>query len=348
MEKVILQSAIEITRHRDMDSLENGLLTTIANLLPTTAISIYKLLHERVENGFEEALSLTVTYDKEGNKRLVWGSQSNCLVLEKHVEVCLRCAEPVSLQIDKKHTRLLIPINDKKTLLGVIRIDGLAPLNTYQSSVEALIKIYENYLTILNESEHDKLTNLLNRRTFENKLNRLLKSQKKYQEEYDAPDKKLEKRHVIANAHAWLAMIDIDHFKQINDTYGHLFGDEVLLRLSQLMRKCFRSNDLLFRFGGEEFVIVLEPVSQHAGLDVLERFRNTVAAYEFPQLGNITISIGFEKISHHDFPDTILEYADNALYYAKENGRNQTHNYSTLVAEGCLRKSQVKSDIDLF
>ena len=73
-----------------------------------------------------------------------------------------------------------------------------------------------------------------------------------------------------------------------------------------------------------------------------------VETYEFPQLGYITISSGFEKISEQGFPEAILESADNALYYAKEHGRNQTRNYSRLIEEGKLHKPQINSNIDLF
>lgn len=348
MEKEILQSAIEITSHRDLDSLECSLVATIYELLPATAVSIYKLLHEQVKDGFEEAVSLTIVNDDKGGEKLVWDTLSSCLTLDKHVEQCLLDEQAVSYRLDELHYRLLIPITTGKQPLGVIRIDSLSHLDTHQASIEGLIKIYENYLAILNESERDKLTGLLNRRTFEKKLGRLLKSQKNHLDEQAAKEKKGERRKMSLKSNAWLALIDIDHFKRVNDTYGHLFGDEVLLRLAQLMRENFRTNDLLFRFGGEEFLIILEPTPFDSALHILEKFRKTMETYEFPQLGSVTISIGFEVITAADFPETILECADKALYHAKEHGRNRIFNYSQLIADGSLKKQEIDSDIDIF
>ncbi len=348
MDKEIIKSVIEITRNRDLDSLECSLVATLAELLPATAISIYKLHGEHVSEGFDEVVSLTITEAEKGDKNFIWDIKSGCMILEKHVEQCLLDVQSISYQLDKTTTRLLIPLHNEKDLFGVIRIDSLKTIDAHQSSIEGLIKIYENYQSILHESERDKLTRLLNRRTFETKLGRLLKSQQQEQEQYSSPEKLLERRKKKATSHAWMAMADIDHFKRINDNYGHLFGDEVLLRLAQLMRKCFRSSDLLFRFGGEEFVIILEPIPYESAILVFERFRKTLETYEFPQLGCITISIGFEKISINDFPDTVLENIDKALYYAKERGRNCVHNYQQLIEDGNLHEVEAKSDVDLF
>lgn len=348
MDKDILRSAAEITRNRDMDSLECSLVATIAELLSATAVSIFKLLQEHAKDVFEEMVSLVINEDADGNRHCVWDALSNCLVVERHVAECIEYGRPVTYQVGHACYRLLIPIHNDQHLLGVIRIDSVRPLDAHQSAIEGLIRIYENYLAILNESERDKLTGLLNRRTFEKKLERLLRSQKNHQDMYISQGRGDERRHAGAECSAWLAMIDIDHFKRINDNFGHLFGDEVLLRLSQLMRKNFRATDLLFRFGGEEFVVVLEPIASEFAWRVLQRFRNTVAAFQFPQLGHITVSIGYEKISLRDFPETVLESADQALYYAKESGRNRVCNYSQLIAEGVLKKQAVNSDVDLF
>src|SRR6202011_3687326 len=95
---------------------------------------------------------------------------------------------------------------------------------------------------------------------------------------------------------SWLALIDIDRFKSINDGYGHLFGDEVLLLVSQLMKRSFRGADQLFRFGGEEFVVLLDRASEPGAQIVLERLRTTIGEHEFPQVGQVTISVGYTRI----------------------------------------------------
>ena len=127
-----------------------------------------------------------------------------------------------------------------------------------------------------------------------------------------------------------------------------MYGDEVLLLFADLMRKIFRSTDLLFRHGGEEFVVVLVPAAESDSFRIFERFRQNVELFEFPQVGQVTVSIGMVKIDAQDNPSTLLEYADQALYYAKEHGRNQVCNYNELIKAGILKVRHTKNDIELF
>ncbi|HLF24652.1 MAG TPA: GGDEF domain-containing protein, partial [Burkholderiales bacterium] len=143
-------------------------------------------------------------------------------------------------------------------------------------------------------------------------------------------------------------VVDIDHFKNVNDRYGHLYGDEILLLFSQTMVEAFRGADLLFRVGGEEFVIVLKGVDLERALFVLERFRRTIEEKSFPQVGTITASIGASTITANDLSTSIIDRADKALYYAKSNGRNQVHAYENLVAAGKLTDAKHDSAAELF
>jgi diguanylate cyclase (GGDEF)-like protein len=147
--------------------------------------------------------------------------------------------------------------------------------------------------------------------------------------------------------HVWLAMFDIDHFKRINDNYGHVYGDEVILLLAQMMRKSFRQSDVLFRFGGEEFVVLLNSLDEPTACAALERFRERVASHHFPQVGRVTVSIGFAHIGESDYPEIVLDRADKALYYAKQNGRNCTYGYESLASRGMLAPT-TSGSIDLF
>ena len=149
-------------------------------------------------------------------------------------------------------------------------------------------------------------------------------------------------------AQYFLAVFDIDHFKRVNDTLGHLMGDEVLLHFSQCMNSTFREYDMLFRVGGEEFVVVLRNVDYERTAAIMERFRTTIETHYFPQVGQITTSIGVTSISLNDLPVTIMDRADQALYYIKEHGRNQTAFYETLIAEGKLKSKAAESDIEMF
>ena len=144
-------------------------------------------------------------------------------------------------------------------------------------------------------------------------------------------------------------MLDIDHFKRINDNFGHLIGDEVLLMVANLMKNSFRFRDKLFRFGGEEFVVVLKPTGATQAQAIFERFRSTMENHAFPQVGRVTISIGYAQIRLHDQPSVILDNADQALYWSKEHGRNRVSSYEALLASGELAPpAAIDSDIELF
>ena len=136
------------------------------------------------------------------------------------------------------------------------------------------------------------------------------------------------RRAPLAEATAWLGVVDIDHFKRVNDTYGHLIGDEVLLLMSRLLRSSFRHHDRLYRFGGEEFVIVLPETALHEGEQVAEKLRQELAAVPFNSAGGdviVTASFGVATLTlaSQDSSDPLLKRADRALYQSKRDGRNR-------------------------
>ncbi|THB67759.1 MAG: sensor domain-containing diguanylate cyclase, partial [Spirochaetaceae bacterium] len=131
------------------------------------------------------------------------------------------------------------------------------------------------------------------------------------------------------NCELSIAMIDIDHFKLLNDTYGHKLGDAVLKHITKLISKHSRQSDIFFRFGGEEFVLVMPEIGNESAMERLEEMRLMIqnTPYEHAEHGplSITISIGYAVIPRHGSDhEKILETADQAMYYAKEHGRNKT------------------------
>ncbi|MCR4663195.1 MAG: GGDEF domain-containing protein [Endomicrobiaceae bacterium] len=129
-----------------------------------------------------------------------------------------------------------------------------------------------------------------------------------------------------------IAMIDIDYFKKVNDTYGHLAGDTFLKQLSNILRRRFRSVDVLSRYGGEEFAVLMYHTTKQESYKILEEIRKMVEEEKFfmpiesysPIQIKKTISIGIAELTTEETPDEIIKKADDALYSAKENGRNQT------------------------
>lgn len=124
--------------------------------------------------------------------------------------------------------------------------------------------------------------------------------------------------------------LDIDHFKQVNDNYGHDVGDIVIKELATLMKNSSREKDLCIRIGGEEFLIVLPNCSTEIAADIAERLRLTVTNHIFTTAGRITISLGVASWPLHDkHISTVLKLADEMLYKAKQRGRNQVQVVST-------------------
>jgi len=129
-----------------------------------------------------------------------------------------------------------------------------------------------------------------------------------------------------------VALVDIDHFKAVNDTYGHLVGDIALRAVAKTIREHLRSYDLAGRFGGEEFVIMLPQTSEADAMAIAERLRGSIAAMAIPiehpdgTCVRLTVSVGIAALdgTARELTD-LLAAADSALYYAKENGRNKTH-----------------------
>ncbi len=125
-----------------------------------------------------------------------------------------------------------------------------------------------------------------------------------------------------------LMLMDLDHFKNINDTYGHPAGDSVLVELSKLIRDQVRKSDVFSRYGGEEFMMLLKDTDEAEGVQIAEKIRKSVMTYNFEALAgtnqSVTVSLGVvEFSSHYHSFDEMVKAVDGALYMAKEKGRNQ-------------------------
>ncbi len=121
-----------------------------------------------------------------------------------------------------------------------------------------------------------------------------------------------------------LLFIDIDNFKITNDTYGHDVGDIVLKKFSKLISKNIRKYDILARWGGEEFILMLPQTNINNGYKLAEKIRNVIASNKFEKIQTLTCSIGISTLDKGDEKETLIKHADNALYKAKSSGRNKT------------------------
>ena len=119
-----------------------------------------------------------------------------------------------------------------------------------------------------------------------------------------------------------LIFFDIDHFKKVNDNYGHLIGDKILYNIAQLVKRCLRKSDTVARWGGEEFVILLPNTSRKDAYKVAQTLRETIEKKVFEDVGHITSSFGVSELKEDEKSDEFLKRADKLLYAAKANGRN--------------------------
>ncbi|WP_299805730.1 GGDEF domain-containing protein, partial [Sulfuricurvum sp. RIFOXYD2_FULL_44_160] len=120
-----------------------------------------------------------------------------------------------------------------------------------------------------------------------------------------------------------IMIIDVDHFKAVNDTYGHLIGDEVLKKLAKILSDGIRKSDVIARWGGEEFVVLLPDSELTSAVKLAETLRAKVAESDFTPAKNMTCSIGVVRWNDGDTPDQLLKRVDEKLYTAKESGRNR-------------------------
>jgi len=215
-----------------------------------------------------------------------------------------------------------------------------------------VLRLYQNFQNLLDYGERDALTELLNRKTFDGAFLKATVAQSEATEPLagDRRSATVASPSVTRSGGSyWLAMLDIDHFKHVNDNFGHLIGDEVLLLLARIMRETFRFYDQLYRFGGEEFVVLMRCKDGHQAAAALQRLRSNTEQYRFPQVGQITISIGFTEVRVGDGPSNAIERADKAVYFAKEHGRNQVCGYEDLLAAGQLSaEPDISGDVELF
>jgi diguanylate cyclase (GGDEF)-like protein len=280
-------------------------------------------LHERILLADRVATIADVPSDMSHLRTL--DSQSD-------LAACHRGEAPVEVGPDADgRRRHIFPVTSARGIVGFLDAAFPSPLRRDQRRLAAgLVRIYQNHLNILDDGEKDELTGLLNRKTFDASFGRLTPIEapgRASVAEFERVDRR---RPADPAQPRWLAVMDIDFFKRINDTFGHPRGDEVLAAMARLMRDSFRESDRLFRCGGEEFVVILEPTDGQYVRGVLERFRRVVEAYDFPGVGLVTVSLGYTRVAAGDHRTTAFRRADEALYAAKRQGRNRVIYYEDL------------------
>lgn len=342
-----LEHVADMTRSRDRGQVDASLLAALMDLLPLRRVRLWRVLGEPGSQrdwliaGHHEAGQLLPSVDTlaEAPEPRSFGD------MPLHA-ACFEQVAAIPQDLAEGHG-VLLPMASEREVEGVVELVLERPLDGELLRVaQTVLRIHRNFLNLIDYSERDTLTGLLNRKSFDETFLRAtaIEATRIYGVSSTGPEGE---RRAPARRH-WLGVVDIDHFKQVNDQHGHLIGDEVLLLVARIMRSTFRYDDRLYRFGGEEFVVLLTAPDDEAARVAFERLRSHLEAYAFPRVGRITVSVGFSDIRPGDTPQAAFERADRAVYHAKQHGRNQVQSQLKLVAAGLLDETGSVGEIELF
>lgn len=348
----LISHVVKISARRDRTEINSAMVDALLALFHPQRINIYRCYVGRKKTVVFACAGLGPQGQFLRNAYLP--DHSYCQPIE-HDPLLNRCHKEMSAVLD------IMDDGSHHIVFPVIRLDepiyliDLLLSDDFSTSqrvvLMGLIEYFGNHIALLDYGEADTLTGLSSRKTFDKHLFELL-GKAATDELVSGLNETYHRRQggsAFDTANHWLAICDIDHFKQVNDNFGHLIGDEVLIMLAQVMRHSFRFDDQLFRFGGEEFVALLQPTDQASAIATLERFRINVENEIFSRIGHVTISIGFSCLLPNDTPTDAIDRADEALYYAKRQGRNRVECYETLVANHQLAAKEIaKGEVELF
>ena len=344
----LLKHMVDMTGHRDHTMLDISVISAVQELACASRTRVLSIVALR---GKKFVRSRAIICNGEP-ARMDDHPDPNAVgdPIESYPELaaCLAAHESSAEAIDADgKITLFLPIwiGDKAdTCLEIVHPTPYNPDTVHV--IGGIVSVYRNFQNLLDYSERDSLTGLLNRKTFDDQLAKMMQSAAI---EPEAPQAgQPERRQAAEEQKQWLAVVDVDHFKAVNDKFGHLYGDEVLILIANLMTSSFRSQDRVFRFGGEEFVVLLRSTTLDNAQKIIDRFRTNVEAHVFPQVGTVTVSVGFVAISPYESPVNILGRADQALYYAKSHGRNQACHYDQLVSGGLLEAAASNDTAEFF
>lgn len=342
----ILKKLGAMTAIRDTYMVEQSLLRTLGPLLGVLETSFYRL--DERGNLIRALYHSRKVMEQNGVKRVVENIEevAHENQLSDVVHNLFDSVRLLSKSCSRKSDgELLIcyPIYGNNELVGYFLFKRDREVTPVEDVIiQGVLEVFTNYFDLLDTSQRDQLTGLHNRYSLELNLDRLWNILSARQ--HHAHDKDSENG--LPESY-WVAVIDIDHFKNINDTYGHTIGDEVLIMVTRLLQGSFRQSDLLYRHGGEEFVAIIAAQSLEAANQIFERVRSKIEHFQFPQVSHLTISGGFSCADMGVLPQEVINRADSALYAAKGAGRNRIFHYETLVKEGVLKEVPTGS-IDLF
>ena len=332
----LIQAIIALTEQGSSRALDAALLEQVGALLSPDEVALYDLFDA---GGGAEFLAESLEYARARDALGIDRNVNFDVRQAQGFVACIKAGGRVVNTGDDDRVRTLYPIHGQSGVTALLVADYDACPAEEPAWMSSLLAAYQNQKRLLFTLERDALTQLLNRQTFDRQVWEIIR-----RVGVDAAPPAGDPGRIA------FGILDIDHFKVVNDTYGHLYGDEMLLLFARQMNKWFRYSDLTFRYGGEEFCVVLFDVDHDVAGRVFERFRQAVEAYPFPQIGQRTVSTGFTLIRPRDQPGDLIDRADKALYFAKQHGRNRVCSHEELVTAGHLAEGEARmvGAIELF
>jgi diguanylate cyclase (GGDEF)-like protein len=285
----------------------------------------YPLYKENSNNFYTWYIIIPMTAQKVLNKFLntyIFFDNFHIQLLEKidNKYITISSTDPKNLNTQKMTTIKEYAIDfahrDRKLIISAYSIitllDYWPALLGFISGVVFLISIgyylvfkEKNEIEIKRLSRMDHLTNAYNRIFFDEQIDFAIKKFNRYNTPFSA------------------ILIDIDYFKKINDTYGHTKGDEILVLLVKILKSSTRDTDIVARWGGEEFAVLLPSTSLDQATLVAQKLRTKIESYHFCSEFSVTCSMGVSEVTKNDTEKRLFKRIDEALYLAKENGRNR-------------------------
>jgi diguanylate cyclase (GGDEF)-like protein len=316
------EAMISLTRNRDRIVLIETMIRMVETLFNAKKVSLYSLFSEEGGVEFSEENIGSARYFETLYPR----SGVFDVSVHKNVELCIRSKKPVLVKSpgDNAETIFFPILGPRGGAQQFLQIDYYIAERMQRKFLSYILTIYRDHYLMLHKGETDHLTGLMNRQSLSGKIN------EKIIRFYRGELKKT----------PFFCLFDVDHLRGVNDIHGMVMGDEILLHLARILENAFRSSGEVYRYGGEEFAILMEAQTAADAMTVCNEIRKKIEQYRFPGVGTVTASTGFTAIRADDDIYGIFDRAERAMNYAKGNGRNQVQSFEDLITAGLIGAPQ--------
>lgn len=323
-ETLVLKTLLDVSRlissNYPMPKVIKQISGKLRKLLNTDDCSIMILNEKSKELAFCESSGLT-HWERQNIKFTVGEGVAGWVAKHKKPVLIADVREDPRFKVVEQQKRKMVsmisaPLMVKDRVIGVVSLTTHNEEHLFSQDELELVVLMSAHISLALENNRlyeisvlDGLTNVYNRRYLEQRLS----EEVAYSKRYSKP--------------LTVVMLDIDFFKNLNDTYGHQAGDHVLVTVSSLLAEALREYDVVARYGGEEFSVILPTTPKQKGASIAERLRVSIAEHDFSHKGkeiSTSISLGVACFPEDgETPEELIAAADKALYRAKEYGRNQ-------------------------